>query len=93
MRPEPRKIIFLLGLLGLISAARAQAQTDTVQLRADAGQTSGRTIRGTINSESPTEIRIQVAGKAESVKTDDVESVAYGGIPPAYLEAEIREKN
>ncbi|MFM7318220.1 MAG: tetratricopeptide repeat protein [bacterium] len=93
MRPEPRKIIFLLGLLGLISAARAQAQTDTVQLRAAAGQTSGRTIRGTINSESPTEIRIQVAGKAESVKTDDVESVAYGGIPPAYLEAEIREKN
>lgn len=94
MRPEPfMRIMLLVIFIGLTRAGEARAQTDTVQLRPGAGQTAGRTIRGTINSESTTEIRIQVGGKAESVKTDEVESVLYGGIPPAYLEAEIREKN
>lgn len=94
MRPEPfMRLLFLVIFIGLSRAGEARAQTDELRMRPTAGQTAGRIIRGTISSESPAEIRIQAGGKVESVKTDDVDSVNYGGIPPAYLEAEIREKN
>ena len=93
MRPETRKILTLSTLIVFFMSVKAVAQTDELRLRPSAGQTAGRIVRGTISSETPSEIRIQAGNKLESIKTDEVDTVSYGGMPPAYLEAEIREKN
>lgn len=86
------QILPLLVLMLFLDAAGAQAQTDEIRLKPATGQTAGRIVRGNINAESPVELRIQVGGKAESFKLEDVAEVTYGGMPSAYIEAEVREK-
>jgi tetratricopeptide (TPR) repeat protein len=49
-------------------------------------------VRGTINAETPREIRIQVGNKVETIPLEEIAEVNYAGTPPPFLEARVREK-
>ena len=84
--------VFCLSMTAMLIGSAAWAQTDEIQLKPAAGQASGRIIRGSITAESPKEIKIQVGGKSETIALDDLADIDYAGTPPAFLEAEQREK-
>lgn len=87
-----KTILPLLAVIVCWCQQSARAQTDEIRLKPAPGQANGRVVRGTISSETPTELRIQVAGKVETLKIEDLQDVTYGGMPSAYVEAEVREK-
>lgn len=91
-RHRPLRIPIFLIVIGSAIAATAAGQTDEIRYRPTPGQTAGRVIRGTINAESPREVRIQVNNRPESVPIDEIAEINYAGTPPAYLEAKVREK-
>ncbi|MBI1325510.1 tetratricopeptide repeat protein [bacterium] len=84
-------MIFLIVFEAAI-ASTANAQTDEIRFRPATGQTSGRVVRGTINAETPREVRIQVGNKPETVPIEEIAEINYAGTPPAFLEARVREK-
>lgn len=85
--------MFLLCVIATFNSVSLRAQTDEIQLKPIAGQTTGRIVRGTITAESPREIKIQVGTKTETITVDDLADVDYAGTPQAFLEAEQREKS
>ena len=51
-------------------------------------------IQGTVEAESPTEVRVkQVVGGTQTIPVDQVESIAYDGVPSSYSLAVIRENS
>lgn len=92
IRRQFRSPIFLNLILGSILAANVAAQTDEIRFRPAPGQTAGRVMRGTINAETPREVRIQVNNRPETVPLDEIAEITYAGTPPAFLEAKVREK-
>ena len=94
LKPTTSPSFFLtLTVLILTFSSNANAQTDEIQLKPVAGQTTGRIIRGTISSESTREVKIQVSGKTETVAIDDLANIDYANTPPAFFEAKLREKS
>lgn len=87
------KHFFSILVLSLTISSNASAQTDEIQLKPAAGQTTGRIIRGTISNESPREVKIQVSGKTETVIVDDLANIDYANTPPAFFDAKLREKS
>ncbi len=51
----------------------------------------GGRVRGQIQSESPTEVVIQLGAKDQSVPTDQINAIRYDGQPPSMTLAESRE--
>ena len=84
---------FSILLLILAISSKANAQTDEIQLKPMTGQSTGKIIRGTIQSESPREIKISVSGKTETVMVDDLANIDYANTPAAFFEAKQREKS
>ena len=84
---------FSILVLFLAISSKASAQTDEIQLKPMTGQTTGKIIRGTIQSESPREIKITVSGKTETIMVDDLANIDYANTPAAFFEAKQREKS
>src|SRR4051794_37642967 len=51
----------------------------------------GGRVRGQIQSESPTEVVIQLGARDQTVPTDQIDSIRYDGQPPSMTLAESRE--
>ncbi len=94
-RPFRFPLASLICSLSLASSivSDAHAQSDEIRFRPATGQTSGRVVRGTINAETPRDVRIQVGNKPETVPLEEISEISYAGTPPAFLEARVREKS
>lgn len=87
------KRLWWFSLLLAITTTTVQAQVDEIRLKPATGQTSGRVVRGTISTESTTDLRMTVNGRPENFKIEEIDEITYAGMPSAYLEAEAREKS
>jgi tetratricopeptide (TPR) repeat protein len=81
-------------LVGLLSACSSRAFADEIILISGSSvKAPGGRFRGTIQTESPSEIEIQVGGSNQSVPIDQIASVKYDGQPASLGLAESRESN
>jgi tetratricopeptide (TPR) repeat protein len=74
-------------------AGSAWAIDEVVLIPKSTIKAPGGRLRGTIQSESPTEIQIQVGGTTQNVPLDQVASVRYDGQPATLTLAENRESS
>jgi tetratricopeptide (TPR) repeat protein len=77
-------------VLALVVSAAARADEIVLIPGSTVKAPSGR-VRGQIQSESPSEVVIQLGGKDQTVPTDQIGSVRYDGQPPSMILAESRE--
>jgi tetratricopeptide (TPR) repeat protein len=87
MYPRP---LLLAVLLGLIASVRADEVVlipgSTVKV------TGGRSVRGTIEAETPSEVRIKPAvGPEQAIPVDQIASVSYDNQPLSLTQAQLRE--
>lgn len=89
-----RRLLPTFGSLVLVLACAALGLGDDVVLAPDATiKAPGGRFVGTIQSESPTAVRIQPAsGAAQDVPIDQIGSITYTGQPAAVALAESRER-
>src|SRR5262245_56922298 len=81
--------------LALLFAGAATAAADEVVLIANStvkGATGGR-VRGTIQSESPSEVVVKLGTTTTNVPTGEIASIHYDGQPASLALAEVKESS
>ncbi len=87
------------GLLKVVVACSAAAcaswvfADEVLLIPGSSVKAPGGRLRGTIQSESPNELEIQVSGSNQTVPIDQIASVKYDGQPASLGLAESRESN
>jgi tetratricopeptide (TPR) repeat protein len=85
-----RRILVTGALAATLVLAAFRARADTVVLIPNSSvKVAGGQVRGTIQSESPTEVKIG----AQSIPVDQIASVSYDGTTPNFTLAETKENN
>ncbi len=79
-------------VLALIASATAWADEIVLIPGSKVAGPGGR-VRGQIQSESPSEVVIQLGGKEQKVPIDQIESISYVGQPSSMKLAESRESS
>jgi|SRR5579864_2313936 len=80
------------GSLALVLGLSVTLQADEVVLIAGSSiKATGNRVRGTVVSESPTEVKLDTP--AATVPVDQIASISYAGQPPSLTLAETRESN
>ena len=78
--------------LTLILALSASVLADDVILIPGATyKAAGGRVRGEVQSESPTEVKVKLGAKTESVPTDQIAEISYAGQPASMALAESKE--
>lgn len=71
--------------------ARGQGSDQVVLIPDSTVKATGGRVRGTIQSESPTEVRVSLGASSQAIPLDQIAAIVYGGQPATIVQAESRE--
>jgi tetratricopeptide (TPR) repeat protein len=91
MRRIAKLASITIGLgLGLASASPALADLVTLVPNSTV-KAPGGVLRGTVTTESPTEIKVKIGANEQAVPVSQIASIRYDGSPPSLALAQARE--